>query len=181
MEKDINKYVLEKGISPMPLLTRIGINTGSMVVGNMGTQKKMNYTIISNAVNLASRLEGVNKQYGTWVLASDSTLQETSGRFLTRRLDRIKVSGINEVIHINEILELKSDASDAMFEQVYLFHKAMDLFDARNWKDAEIAFNQVIKLSPNDGPSLLYIDRCRQYLDYPPKPDWDGSFDLSAK
>jgi class 3 adenylate cyclase len=81
MEKDINHYVLENGISPLPLLTRIGINTGEMVVGNMGTQKKMNYTIISSAVNLASRLEGVNKQYGTWVLATDSTLEETSGRF----------------------------------------------------------------------------------------------------
>jgi len=181
IEKDINRYVLEKGISPSPLLTRIGINTGNMVVGNMGTQKKMNYTIISNAVNLASRLEGVNKQYGTWVLASDSTLQETSGRFLTRRLDRIKVSGINEIVHINEILELKSDASDALFEQVYLFHKAMDLFEAHNWKDAENAFNQVLQLSPNDGPSNLYINRCRQYRVYPPKPDWDGSFVFSAK
>jgi len=181
IEKDINRYILEKGISPSPLLTRIGINTGNMVVGNMGTQKKMNYTIISNAVNLASRLEGVNKQYGTWVLATDSTIGETSGRFLTRRLDRIKVSGINEIIHINEILELKSDASDALFERVYLFHKAMDLFEARNWKDAEDAFNQVLKLSPNDGPSNLYINRCRQYREYPPKPDWDGSFVISAK
>jgi len=181
MEKDINKYVLEKGISPMPLLTRIGINTGEMVVGNMGTQKKMNYTIISTAVNLASRLEGVNKQYGTWVLATNSTLEETSGRFLTRGLDRIRVVGINEVVHINELLELKSDASDAMFELVFLFHKALDLFEKRNWKDAISAFNQVLKQFPNDGPSLLYLDRCRQYLDYPPEPNWDGVFDLREK
>jgi class 3 adenylate cyclase len=181
MEKDINQYVLEKGISPMPLLTRIGINTGEMVVGNMGTQKKMNYTIISSAVNLASRLEGVNKQYGTWVLATDSTLLETSGRFLTRRLDRIRVVGINEVVHINELLEIKSDAQDAMFEWVYIFHKALDLFEKRNWKDAINTFNQVLKLSPNDGPSLLYLERCRQHLNYPPEPKWDGVFDITEK
>jgi class 3 adenylate cyclase len=181
MEKDINHYVLEKGISPLPLLTRIGINTGEMVVGNMGTQKKMNYTIISSAVNLASRLEGVNKQYGTWVLATESTLEETSDSFLSRRLDRIRVVGINEVVHINELLELKTDASDALFERVHLFHKALDLFEARNWKDAQNAFNQVLKVFPNDGPSHLYFNRCRQYLDYPPEARWDGIFDITEK
>jgi len=181
VEKDVNKYVLENGISPSPLLTRIGINTGEMVVGNMGTQKKMNYTIISNAVNLASRLEGVNKQYGTWILAADSTLQETKGRLLTRRLDRVRVVGINEPVRIHEILELKSDASDALFEQVYLFNKAMDLFEARNWKDAESAFIKVLELYPEDGPSKHYVERCRQYQEYPPAADWDGSFNLTEK
>jgi class 3 adenylate cyclase len=181
MEKDVNRYVLENGISPSPLLTRIGINTGEMVVGNMGTQKKMNYTIISNAVNLASRLEGVNKQYGTWILASDSTLQETKGRLLTRRLDRVRVVGINEPVRIHEILELKADASDALFEQVYLFHKALDLFEARNWKDAEDAFNQVLKLYPEDAPSKHFLERCRQYQEYPPAADWDGSLNITEK
>jgi class 3 adenylate cyclase len=181
MEQEINKYVLEKGISPSPLLTRIGINTGDMVVGNMGTQKKMNYTIISNAVNLASRLEGVNKVYGTWVLASDSTVQETRGRLLTRRLDHVRVLGINEAVYIHEILDFKGEATDALFEQLYLFHKALDLFNARNWKDAETAFNQVLKLFPDDGPSRLYVDRCRQYQEYPPLADWDGSFNLTEK
>ncbi|MDR2716960.1 MAG: hypothetical protein LBB89_02700, partial [Treponema sp.] len=168
IENDINKYVLEKGISPSPLLTRIGVNTGEMVVGNMGTQKKMNYTIISNAVNLASRLEGVNKVYGTWILAADSTIKETKGRLLTRRLDCVKVVGINETVRIHEILELKAEASDALFEQVYLFHKAMDFFDSRNWKDAEAAFNQVLKLYPDDGPSKHFVERCRQYQEFPP-------------
>jgi class 3 adenylate cyclase len=180
-EKEVNKYILEKGISPSPLLTRIGINTGDMVVGNMGTQKKMNYTIISNAVNIASRLEGVNKQYGTWVLGSDSTIKETKGRLLTRRLDRVRVIGINELISIYEIIELKAEAADALFEQVYLFHKALDLFEERNWKGAKDAFSQVLKLFPNDGPSVLYIDRCRQFQDYPPEADWDGSFNLTEK
>jgi class 3 adenylate cyclase len=181
IEKDVNKYVLEKGISPSPLLTRIGINTGEMVVGNMGTQKKMNYTIISNAVNLASRLEGVNKAYGTWILASDTTIQETRSKLLTRRLDRVRVVGINEVVRIHEIMELKSDASDALFERVYLFHKAMDLYEAHNWKDAQEAFNQVIKLFPDDGPSPVYLEHCRQYMEFPPGADWDGIVNLTEK
>jgi len=181
IENDVNKYVLEKGISPSPLLTRIGVNTGEMVVGNMGTQKKMNYTIISNAVNLASRLEGVNKLYGTWILASDSTIQETKGKLLTRRLDRVRVVGINEVVRIHEILEVKAEASDALFEQIYLFHKAFDLFEDRNWKDAEAAFNQVLQAYPNDGPSKHFIERCRQYMEYPPADDWDGSFQITEK
>jgi class 3 adenylate cyclase len=181
IESEVNRYILDKGISPSPLLTRIGINTGEMVVGNMGTQKKMNYTIISNAVNLASRLEGVNKQYGTWVLASESTIQETKGKLLTRRLDRVRVVGINEAVRIHEILELKSDASDALFEQVYLFHKALDIFEQCNWKDAEALFDQVLKLYPNDGPSKHFIERCRQYQEYPPASDWDGSFNITEK
>jgi class 3 adenylate cyclase len=181
MENDINKYVLEKGISPSPLLTRIGINTGDMVVGNMETQKKMNYTIISNAVNLASRLEGVNKVYGTWVLATDSTIQETKGPFLSRRLDHVRAVGIIEAVFIHEILDLKSDASDALFERTYLFHKALDTFEARNWKDAEKAFIQVLKQFPDDGPSRRFLIRCRQFLKFPPVADWDGSFNITEK
>jgi class 3 adenylate cyclase len=181
IENEVNRYVLDNGISPSPLLTRIGINTGEMVVGNMGTQKKMNYTIISNAVNLASRLEGVNKQYGTWVLASETTLQETKGKLLTRRLDRVRVVGINEEVRIHEILELKAEASDALFEQVYLFNKAMDLYEARAWKDAHNAFSQVVKLYPNDGPSPVYLERCRQYMEFPPGADWDGIVNLTEK
>ncbi len=181
MENDINRYVLDKGISPSPLLTRIGINTGDMVVGNMGTQKKMNYTIISNAVNIASRLEGVNKMYGTWILASDSTISETKNRFLTRRLDKVKLVGINEAVHLQEILETKTDATDAMFELTYLFHKALDLFEARHWKEAGEAFNNVLKTFPNDYPSRLYANRCTYYIDHPPRPDWDGIFSLTEK
>jgi len=141
----------------------------------------MNYTIISNAVNLASRLEGVNKIYGTWILATDTTIQETKGKLLTRRLDRIRVVGINEVVRIHEVLEVKAEASDALFEKVYLFHKAMDAFEERNWKDAEAAFNQVLKTYPDDGPSMHFIERCHQYMEYPPAGDWDGSFNITEK
>jgi adenylate cyclase len=152
-----------------------------MVVGNMGTQKKMNYTIISNAVNMASRLEGVNKQYGTWVLASEMVVRETDDKLLIRRLDKIRVVGIQEAVRVYEIMETRADASAALHEQVALFHKAMDLFEARNWQEAENTFRQVLTIAPSDGPSRLFANRCRQYRDYPPAKDWDGVFNLTEK
>ncbi|MDR0321108.1 MAG: adenylate/guanylate cyclase domain-containing protein [Treponema sp.] len=181
LEIEVNKHIMEKGISPSPLLTRIGINSGEMVVGNMGTQKKMNYTIISNAVNMASRLEGVNKQYGTWILASEMVVRETDDKLLARRLDKIRVVGIQEAVRVYELLETKADASVALHEQVALFHKAMDLFEARNWQDAENTFRQVLTIVPRDGPSLFFANRCRQYRNYPPPKDWDGVFNLTEK
>jgi class 3 adenylate cyclase/uncharacterized membrane protein len=181
LEVDINKYVIENGISPTPLLTRIGINSGEMVVGNMGTQKKMNYTIISNAVNLASRLEGVNKQYGTWILAGEDTIKETEGKFLTRRLDRIRVVGMNEPVQIYEILETVEDAPQALQQKVDLFYRALDLFEQRHWKSAGQGFYHILEQFPDDGPSSLYLSRCRQYIKKEPTFDWDGVFNILEK
>jgi class 3 adenylate cyclase len=181
LEKAVNKHVIENGISPSPLFTRIGINSGEMVVGNMGTQKKMNYTIISNAVNLASRLEGVNKQYGSWILAAEKTIQETEGKILTRQLDRIRVVGINEPVRIYEVLDTIAEAEASLLEHVDLFNRAHALFEERNWKDAEKSFTLLLSLFPGDNPSQLYLDRCRKYKDNPPEKDWDGVFNLTEK
>jgi len=181
IEKEINRHIFEKKISPSPLLTRIGINSGEMVVGNMGTEKKMNYTIIGNVVNLAARLEGVNKQYGTWILASEDTVRQTEERFLTRRLDRIRVIGINEPVRIYEVMETTANASEVLLEQVNLFQKAHELFERRDWTEAEKIFNQILETSPGDGPSLLYLNRCRHCLQNPPAYDWDGVFDINEK
>jgi len=181
IEKEINRHITEKRISPSPLLTRIGINTGEMIVGNMGTKKKMNYTIMGNVVNLAARLEGVNKQYGTWILAAEDTVRQTEGRFLTRRLDRIRVKGINEPVRIYEILETNAEASEALREQVNLFQKAHELFEKRNWTEAEKMFNNILETSPGDGLSLLNMNRCRQFFNKPPAHLWDGVFDINEK
>jgi class 3 adenylate cyclase/CheY-like chemotaxis protein len=180
-EKEVNRNVMEKKISPSPLLTRIGINSGEMIVGNMGTGKKMNYTIMGNSVNLAARLERVNKHYGTWVLAAEDTVRQTEERFLTRRLDKIRVVGMNEPVRIHEVMEIKADAADALRELADLFCKAYELFELRIWKDAEIAFNKVLTLFPDDRPSLLYLDRCRQYREKSPADDWGGIFDMNEK
>ena len=181
IEPEVNNYLKENELSPSPLHTRMGINSGDMVVGNMGTQKKMNYTIVSNAVNLAARLEGVNKQYGTWILASEDTIKETQGRLLCRRLDRIRVVGINEPVRIYEILEIKEDAPAELLNRADLFHKAHELFEGRSWKEAADGFNRLLELFSDDKPSLLYRDRCLQYLEYPPPDNWDGVYNFEEK
>ena len=180
-EAQVNEYIKEHKLSPTPLYTRIGINSGDMIVGNMGTEKKMNYTIISNAVNLASRLEGVNKIYKTWILASENTVQQTRDRLLVRKLDRIRVVGINEPVRIYEILETRANATDTMMEKLVLFNRAFAFFEERKWKEAGIQFNQLVKKYPDDGPSVLFLKRCKQFFHNPPSPDWDGVFNITEK
>jgi len=180
-ETKANKYILENQLSPSPLLTRIGINSGEMIVGNMGTEKKMNYTIVSNAVNLASRIEEYNKIYGTWILATESTIKETHGKLLTRQLDRVKVVGINQPVRLYEILDVKAEASHLLHELLNSFNKAYELFEARKWKEAEVSFELILRLFPEDGPSRLYQNRCRQFQEQAPDANWDGVFDLSGK
>ncbi|MDR2606838.1 MAG: CHASE2 domain-containing protein, partial [Treponema sp.] len=180
IEGELNKTYRETGLSPTPLYTRIGINTGDMVVGNMGTQKKMDYTIMGNAVNLASRLEGVNKQYGTWIMASEDTIRETGGKLLSRRLDRVRVVGINEPVRLHEVLSFAVDAPSRMLRMVELFHQALDTFENRDWAAAETAFQAVLDHAPEDGPAKLYLERCRQYRNKAPE-QWDGIVNLTQK
>jgi len=179
-EEELNKVVLEQNLSPSPLLTRVGINTGDMVAGNMGTDKKMNYTIMGDAVNLAARLEGVNKQYGTWILASDDTIQQTEGLFLVRRLDRVRVVGKSEPVQLYNVLNTMEDATEEQKKLVALFHEAMDCFAQRDWKKAIEGFNEV-RLIEEAGPAPLYIKRCEQYLAKAPEVSWDGVFNLTEK
>jgi adenylate cyclase len=180
IERELNKTYREKGLSPSPLYTRIGINTGDMVVGNMGTRKKMDYTIMGNAVNLASRLEGVNKEYGTWILASEDTIRETGGKLLSRRLDRVRVVGITEPVRLHEVLSFTGEAPPQMLRTVELFHHALDLFENRDWGAAEAAFKAVVNEAPEDGPAKLYLERCGEYRNKPPE-QWDGIVNLIRK
>ncbi len=161
-EEEINKTLYETGHIPMPINTRIGINTGEMVVGNMGTEKKMNYTIMGNDVNLAARLEGVNKKYGTWILASESTWKETDGVFLARRLDRVRVVGINTPVQLYNIMAVKKEASLEMLSLVEHFEKAISLYRERKYEQALEAFRECQKIKADDEPTRLYIERMEE-------------------
>jgi adenylate cyclase len=181
LEAELNREFLKNGLSPLPLLTRIGINSGDMVVGNMGTDQKMNYTIIGNAVNLAARLEGVNKQYGTWILASEPTVKEAGDQVLARRLDRVRVVGIQEPVRLYEVLDLAKEAPGETWERVDLFNQALVQYEARDWNSAILRFARVLDRCPGDSPSLIYLKRCQYYRQNPPDKDWDGIFNLSEK
>jgi adenylate cyclase len=181
IEAELNIAIMENKLSPSPLLTRIGVNTGFMVAGNMGTENKMNYTIMGNAVNLAARLEGVNKQYGTWILASGDTVRETGDKLLTRRLDRVRVVGINEPVRLHELLDMAESASEEQRKLAAVFHEALENFEKRLWKTASDGFKEALSVIPEDPPSKIYIERCEQFLMAPPEDGWDGVYNLTSK
>ncbi|AEF82305.1 CHASE2 domain-containing protein [Leadbettera azotonutricia] len=181
MENDLNAGFLAEGLSPYPLLTRIGINTGTMVVGNMGTQGKMDYTIMGNSVNLAARLEGVNKQYGTWILASQDTLNEAGDGILYRRLDKVRVVGIGKPVQLCEVMDIKAEAPEEVLERAALFDEALNLFNAKDWAKAQSSFKKVLVRTPDDEPSQIFIRRCSQYQKEPPPEKWDGVYNINQK
>ena len=181
IEEEINRNFMESGKTPSPLLTRIGINTGEMVVGNMGTARKMDYTMMGNAVNLAARLEGVNKQYGTWKLISQYTYKYASSKIFTRKLDPVRVVGINEPVQLYELIDEKNEVKEQVLELVDVFHKGLEKFQMQDWKGAAEIFRKAQKISSDDGPTMTYIKRCADFSRNPPPKNWDGVFNLTAK
>jgi len=181
IERELNKTIMENNLSPNPLLTRIGINTGYMVAGNMGTANKMNYTIMGNAVNLAARLEGVNKQYGTWILASQNTVSETGDNLLYRKLDRVRVVGINEPVRLCELLDTVEHADDQQKKLVAVFHEALDNFEKRLWTPAAEGFREAMSIINDDNPSKMYLGRAEEFAAKPPPESWDGIYNLTSK
>ncbi len=180
-EAQLNERLLEEGRSPGPLLTRIGINTGNMVVGNMGTLQKMDYTMMGNAVNLAARLEGVNKQYGTWILVSDATHRETGELFTVRQLDRVRVVGINEPVRLYELVDERQLTPDNVLEGLNFFHKGLEFFENRAWSEASEMFKKCHNTIDDDAPSEIYMKRCLKFSQDPPPEEWDGVFNLTQK
>jgi len=180
-EARLNRVFLDEGLAPTPLYTRIGINTGEMVVGNMGTPKKMDYTIMGNAVNLAARLEGVNKQYGTWSLISEATRNAAGDGFLVRKLDRVRVVGINQPVRLFELIDEMSETTSEQRRLVEVFHAGLDRFEQRDWAGCRRYMQQVQEINPADGPMRLFLERVKKYETEPPSASWDGVFSLSAK
>lgn len=175
-EQRLNTRVLKEGLSPSPLRTRIGINSGTMAVGNMGTERKMDYTIMGNNVNLAARLEGVNKRFGSQILISEATFEAGGKNLVWRRLDRVRVVGINTPVQLYQILP-----DDTPEELIDSFHDALDIFEQRQWEKAAGAFETILGRFPEDGPAKKYLGRARDFSETPPAEDWDGVFQLTEK
>lgn len=164
-----------------PLYMRIGLNTGAMVVGNMGSEKRFDYTMMGNAVNLAARLEGANKNYGTYSCISEMTYEPAKDAIEVRELDLIRVMGITTPVRIYELVAKKGELSEEQRKGFTYFAKGLELFRQQQWEESAKYFNAVNKFIPDDPPAGKFIERCRQFKANPPGSDWDGVFEATEK
>lgn len=158
--------------------TRMGINTGPAIVGNMGSRSRLNYTVGGDMVNLAARLEGANKVYGTWILIGEETAAGLGDDYVLRCLDYLAVKGKNEPVRVYEVLGRRGEVEAPEAECVTAFDSAYKMYLDCRFEAARQAF---AVFAESDAASALYVERCGQFMDTPPGPDWDGSFRLTEK
>jgi adenylate cyclase len=161
-----------------PLRMRIGLNSGRALVGNIGSESRLNYTAIGDTVNIASRLEGTSKIYGTTIIIGEATRRSAGEQIVARELDKIAVYGRSEGIAIFELLGLAEDGPAP--EWACLYEKALGEYRARNFGRAEELFAQVATIRPDKAAGLM-VERCRRYGAEPPPADWSGTTALDMK
>ena len=189
-EAEFNRIHMLANDIPQEVFTRIGINTGDMVVGNMGTQtgkiSKMNYTMLGDNVNLASRLEGVNKVYGSWILCSEETCNDVEngaykGEILFKKLDKVRVVGKSRPVQLYNVLGFKNEVPPPLVEETEMFHEALGKYLNKEFSAAKKLFIKANALIPDDQAALVFADRCKTYMRKSVPDEWDGIMNLTSK
>lgn len=165
---------------------RIGINTGPMVTGNMGSTMRMNYTMMGDTVNLAARLEASAKQYGIYIQVAEETYKSVQDRFVWRNLDYVRVMGKTEPARVYELICEKGQETPEQISFLKAFHEALALYNGQEWDKAILAFkvaDRQEEMFPGrkTNPSRIYIPRCEHWKANPPGDDWDGVWTLTSK
>lgn len=170
--KTFNETLRAKGLPEVH--TRMGIHTGEALVGNIGYDMRLNYTAIGDNVNLASRIEGINKFYHTKIMISETVYRQVARQVNARKLDCVVVKGKKTGIDVYELISLRTSEQASPLELVTHYEEAMTEFYARHFEQALILFERILENYPEDGPAQIQCDLCRIYIETPPEEGWTG-------
>ncbi len=174
-----NQGLVAKGLIPLDM--GVGINTGEVILGNIGSEKKLDYTIIGDNVNLASRMEGLTKEYGSPILITESTYEEVKSSIPCRIIDMVRVVGRKKGIRIYEPLDVRKGDVDVTDKTISLSEEGFNYYLKRDWDSAIKSYSGILSIRPDDRLSEIFVGRCQNYKHEEPPSDWDGIYTFTKK